>query len=104
MCRRVVMSCVLSGLDKGYYGFRAAVARRLGITSKALWGFFIVLVIVGFYFLLWHIPPLPGNHEDIGIGRDHVVHAVVGIVILIGAALVLLRIRRGAPAPEAPSA
>lgn len=64
--------------------------------SRALWGALVVLVIVGLYFLLWHVDPLPGNHEAIGLGNNHIAHAVIGIVFVIGAVLVFLRIRRTA--------
>ena len=70
--------------------------------SKALWGAFAVLVIAGLYFVLWHVDPLPGNHEAIGLGMDHLVHTVIGVVILIGALLVFRQIRRGVPAAPGP--
>lgn len=69
--------------------------------SSMLWGAFVVLVIAGLYFLLWHADPFPGNHEAIGLGMDHLVHSVFGIVILIGAIIVFMRIRRGVPAASA---
>lgn len=65
--------------------------------SKALWGAFVVLAIAGLYFVLWHVDPLPGNHEAIGLGMDHLVHTVVGIVLLIGALIIFRQARRGAP-------
>lgn len=68
--------------------------------SRALWGAVAVLVIIGLYFLAWHVDPLPGNHEAVGLGDNHIAHAVIGIPFLVGALLVFLRIRR-APTPHA---
>ncbi len=58
----------------------------------------IVLVIVGLYFLIDHMPPLPFNHQDVGLGKLHIAHAVFGIV-LISAAFVLWRRSRRVPVP-----
>ena len=58
----------------------------------------IILVVVGIYLLIWHSSPLPGNHEDIGLGKQHVVHAVIGVVLLIGAFLIIRRSRSAKPA------
>ncbi len=44
----------------------------------------VILVILGLYLLLDHVPPLPLNHEDIGLGKEHIAHAVGGIVLLAG--------------------
>lgn len=60
----------------------------------------IVLVVVGIYMLVWHVPPLPGNHEDVGIGKLHIVHAVIGIVLLIGAFWIIRRARSMKPAAQ----
>ena len=54
----------------------------------------VVLVVVGLYLLLDHVPPLPLNHEDIGLGKTHIPHAVAGIVLLAGAAWLWRRGRR----------
>lgn len=63
-----------------------------------MWVVPVVLVIAGLNFLVWHVDPLPGNHEAIGLGDNHVAHATIGIVFLVGAVLVFLQTRR-APAP-----
>jgi len=42
-----------------------------------------VLFAAGIYLLVWHAPPLPGNHEAIGLGMNHIVHSVIGIVLII---------------------
>ena len=60
----------------------------------------IILVVVGIYLLIWHSAPLPGNHEDIGLGKQHVVHAVIGVVLLIGAFLIVRRSRSAKPAAK----
>jgi hypothetical protein len=54
----------------------------------------VVLVIAGLYLLLDHVPPFPLNHEDIGLGKTHIAHAVVGAVALIGAAVLWRRSAR----------
>lgn len=46
----------------------------------------IVLILVGFYFLIDHRAPLPLNHEAIGLGTNHIVHSVFGIILFIAAA------------------
>lgn len=53
----------------------------------------VVLVIAGLYLLLDHAPPFPLNHEDIGLGKTHIAHAVFGVVALVGAVVIW---RRGA--------
>ncbi|HEY5538649.1 MAG TPA: hypothetical protein VIL58_03820 [Thermoplasmata archaeon] len=63
------------------------------------WVAVIVLVILGVYLLVFHADPLPANHETIGLGDQHVVHSIVGILLLIGVVLIIWRGRRsGAPA------
>jgi len=52
------------------------------------------LVIVGLYFLVVHYPPLPFNHEELGLGVNHNFHSVVGVVILVVAGFVLWKGRR----------
>ncbi len=52
-----------------------------------------ILIIIGLYFLIDHVNPLPLNHEAIGLGTLHIAHAVFGIV-LIGGALYLWRMSR----------
>ena len=61
----------------------------------------IVLLVVGLYLLLDHVPPLPLNHEDIGLGKVHLAHAVGGLVALGGGIFLLRRARRSRPASEA---
>lgn len=46
---------------------------------------FVVLVLVGLYFTVWHFPPLPFNHQDVGLGKFHAGHAIFGIVLLAAA-------------------
>ena len=50
-----------------------------------------MLVIAGIYLLLVHSPPLPLNHEDIGLGKTHLAHSVFGVVALIGAVVLWRR-------------
>ena len=68
--------------------------------SVGQWIAVVVLVVLGIYFRLWHVPPLPGNHEDIGLEKQHVVHAVIGVVLLIGAFLIIRRSRSAKPAAK----
>ena len=61
------------------------------------WIVFIVLVVLGLYFLVWHYDPLPANHERVGLGDQyiqHIAHFVFGIVLLAGAFLVRRHARR----------
>ena len=58
------------------------------------WVLLLVLVIVGLYFLIWHKDPLPGNHEAVGLGEIHVLHDVIGIVLLGTAGFLWYRGRR----------
>ena len=62
------------------------------------WILLFVLGIAGLYFLIWHKDPLPGNHEAIGLGNVHLVHAVIGIVLLAAAGFVWYIRRRQVPA------
>lgn len=61
---------------------------------RAEWIAVIVLMILGAYFLLFHVDPLPLNHEAVGLGRLHILHDVIGIVLLAIAGLVWWRSRR----------
>ena len=45
----------------------------------------IVLILVGFYFLIDHRAPLPLNHEAIGLGTNHMAHSIFGILLFIAA-------------------
>ncbi len=47
----------------------------------------IVLVILGFYWLIDHAAPLPLNHEQFGL-YNHAIHRIIGIVLFIGAGIV----------------
>lgn len=63
---------------------------------------FIVLVLAGLYMVLDHTPPLPLNHETIGLGTMHAAHTVFGAILLIAAVVVFwLGRRRRASAPAA---
>ena len=62
------------------------------------WIVIVVLVVLGVYLLVFHTPPFPGNHEDVGLGKLHLLHAIVGIVFLIGAFWIIRRARSPAPA------
>lgn len=59
----------------------------------------VVLAIVGLYLALFHVDPLPLNHEQIGLGKEHIAHAVGGVIALAAAAFVWRRSgRKRAPA------
>ncbi len=45
----------------------------------------VVVALLGLYMLLMHQPPLPFNHEEIGLGTNHLAHGVIGIILLVGA-------------------
>lgn len=64
------------------------------------WALLIVLVVAGVYFLLFHQDPFPLNHEAVGLGKGemHVYHDVIGIVLLVAAAILVWRSRRAVPA------
>ncbi len=49
---------------------------------------FVVLLLLGVYMLTVHYPPLPFNHEQIGLGVDHMMHRIVGVLFLAAAVLV----------------
>ena len=51
----------------------------------------VVLLIAGVYLVLDHSPPLPLNHEDIGLGKTHLAHAAFGVVALVGAVVLWTR-------------
>lgn len=63
-----------------------------------------VLIAVGLYFLVFHRDPLPLNHEAIGLGTGdlHIVHDVIGL-ILIGGSVLIWRKSRTVTTPMAPS-
>jgi len=69
--------------------------------SAGRWAAIIVLLAAGIYFVVWHYPPLPGNHEA-WLGTNHIVHAVIGIVLIIGAVWIWRSGRRPSPAPATP--
>ena len=48
----------------------------------------VILIIAGLYFLLDHKYPLPFNHEEIGLGTNHIVHSIFGIVLFVVAGFV----------------
>ena len=59
----------------------------------------IVLVLAGLYMVFVHAPPLPLNHEAVGLGTMHDTHTMFGVILLIAAAVVFwLGRRRRAPA------
>ena len=57
------------------------------------------LIIIGLYFLIDHMDPLPLNHEAIGLGKLHLAHAAFGVVLIAGA----LYIWRKSRAPSQPA-
>jgi len=71
--------------------------------SSSRWALFAVLVIVGLYFLVFHMDPLPGNHEAIGLGKGltHIVHDVIGIVLLVAAGYIWYSSRKATLAKPA---
>lgn len=62
----------------------------------------IVLVLAGLYMAFDHTPPLPLNHEAIGLGAMHAAHTIFGVILLIAGVVVFwLGRRRRASAPAA---
>ncbi len=59
--------------------------------SGIQWALVVVLVIPGLYLLVFHKPPLPLNHEDVGLGMFHTVHDVIGVVLLAIAGVIVWR-------------
>ena len=49
------------------------------------WILIVVLVVAGIYLLIFHMAPWPANHEAIRLGKSHLAHAVVGIVLILAA-------------------
>lgn len=45
----------------------------------------VILLILGLYFLVDHVAPLPLNHEAIGLGTNHMAHRIFGLVLLLAA-------------------
>lgn len=43
----------------------------------------VILIVLGLYFLLAHRPPLPFNHEVVGLGTNHGAHSLFGLVFLV---------------------
>lgn len=54
----------------------------------------VLLIAVGLYLLIDHKPPMPFNHEDMGLGKIHLAHNILGVVALVGAAFIVWRARR----------
>ena len=73
---------------------RVLIRRRAACVRNIVKAVAIVLVVVGLYLLLVHSPPLPLNHEDIGLGKMHLAHSVFGVVALIGAGVLWRRSSR----------
>ena len=53
--------------------------------SLIRWALVVIFVILGGYLLLVHADPWPANHEAIGLGKLHLVHSAIGLVLLVGA-------------------
>jgi hypothetical protein len=53
-----------------------------GVAEKIL---AVLMAIVGLWLVVDHKDPLPLNHEAIGLGKLHAVHAAVGFAVLAGA-------------------
>ena len=63
-----------------------------------------ILIIVGLYFLVFHMDPLPLNHESVGLGKGdtHIVHDIIGVILIAGA-VVVWRKSRTVTTPVAPT-
>src|SRR3990172_2102135 len=88
-----------SSLGKTFISHGPRPSVRGGIRLKPIeWVLFAVLVLAGVYLLVFHTDPFPANHEDIGLGQVHLLHDIVGIVLL-GVAVFVWRRSRTAKAP-----
>ncbi len=58
-------------------------ARGSVAMSTVRWIAVVVLVVFGIYLAAFH-----PSHEDIGLGKNHIAHTVVGIVLLMAAGYV----------------
>jgi len=58
----------------------------------------IGLVLAGLYMVFDHAPPLPLNHEAIGLGTWHTAHTIFGVILLVAAVVVFWLGRRKASA------
>jgi hypothetical protein len=56
----------------------------------------VILVLAGLYLAVVHMPPLPLNHEEIGLGTMHQAHTIIGVVLIVAAAVVFWLGRRRA--------
>jgi len=54
----------------------------------------IFLVLSGIYFILDHRYPLPFNHEQLGLGVNHVGHSIFGVVLIAVAGFIWWRDRK----------
>jgi hypothetical protein len=64
---------------------------------RVVWALTLVLVIAGLYFLLFHMDPFPLNHEAVFFAdfrEMHVVHDVIGAVLIGLAGVIGWRARR----------
>lgn len=62
--------------------------------KKTEWALFVGLVIGGLYFIVDHKDPLPLNHEAIRLGDLHIVHTIIGIVLIGMAGFIWWRSKR----------
>jgi hypothetical protein len=53
----------------------------------------ILLSIAGLYFIVDHYPPLPLNHESLGL-YNHTIHRIIGTILLLAAGYILWRGRK----------
>ncbi len=49
---------------------------------------FVILLLIGIYMLTDHYPPLPFNHEQMGLGANHMAHRGVGILFILASIFV----------------
>lgn len=54
----------------------------------------VVLLLAGLYLMFVHTPPLPLNHEAVGLGTTHDAHTMFGVILLVAAAVVFWLGRR----------
>ena len=58
----------------------------------------IILILAGLYFLLDHKYPLPLNHEEIGLGVNHMAHSAFGVILFVVAGILWFKARnKGKP-------
>ena len=63
--------------------------------SKGKLALISVLLIASLYLVFFHTPPLPLNHEAVGLGTNHLLHSIFGVILAIISGLLWFTGRKG---------